>query len=319
MKKTIWRENCKNHAKQSDFLDINDYDVNSEDLFKLHIPKSYKKKIDFNNPNDPLLMQVMPSKYERYFDNEESSDPVGDLDASRVKGLIHKYHGRVLLISTGICAINCRYCFRRNFPYSHNYASAHNWLEAVDYIKSNPEIHEVILSGGDPLMLSTKALHKLTSQLESIKHIKTLRIHTRMPLVTPSRITTNFLKWLKKLPFKKVMVLHSNHPDELENGLKQTIKSIAKAGALLLNQSVLLKGINDNAEVLQQLSHKLFKLGILPYYLNQLDKAKGTKHFQVSNQQAKLIHRQLLEKLPGYLVPKLVTEIKGKKNKSPLI
>jgi EF-P beta-lysylation protein EpmB len=287
-------------------------------LFPLIIPEFLSKSIDFNNENDPILKQVLPQKFELESKKNYADDPVGDLNASPVKGVIHKYHGRILLIASGICAVNCRYCFRRNFNYAQNYASGNNWKNAIDYIKNNCDINEVILSGGDPLMLSTKALKNLTDQLLKIEHIKTFRIHTRIPLVSPSRITKNFLNLLQSLPLKKVMVIHTNHSNELNESLKSVFKSILNTDTLLLNQSVLLKGINDNELILSDLSHKLFNFGVLPYYLNQLDKAKGTHHYRVSNSQAKSIHKKLLENLPGYLVPKLVEEISGKLNKSPL-
>lgn len=318
MTKQIWREQSKNQASSQDFMAIKDYHKDSEKLFRLHIPEFFKNNIDFTNSSDPLLMQVLPSLDEIKTVKDFSDDPVGDLKSKKSKGVIHKYKGRVLLIATGSCAINCRYCFRRSFPYSQNNASAKNWSSAIDYISNNKDIHEVILSGGDPLMLSTKALSNFTTQLEEIEHIKTLRIHTRMPLVSPSRITDNFIKWLDGIALKKVMVLHSNHPKELLPELKPTLNKLLSTQTLLLNQSVLLKDINDNAEILAQLSFRLFELGILPYYLNQLDKVQGASHFQVTNKQAKLIHEGLLATLPGYLVPKLVEEIPGKKNKSPL-
>ena len=313
-----WRSHCQNHVDEHDLKHIESYDSKAKDLFPLLIPQFLKDKIDFKNNNDPILLQVIPQKSEHLSFENYSDDPVGDLAASHGKGIIHKYHGRVLLITNGACAVNCRYCFRRNFPYAKNYASSQNWQNAIEYIKSHTEIHEVILSGGDPLMLSTKVLKNLSSQLESIAHVKTIRIHTRIPLVSPERITDNFLQWLENISLKKVMVLHCNHPQELDNSLQQIIKSIAKTETLLLNQSVLLKNINDDPKVLAHLSHRLFEFGILPYYLNQLDKANGTQHFSITNTQAKSIHKQLLQTLPGYLVPKLVEEISGKKNKSPM-
>lgn len=319
MKKPAWRDESKNHTNTDDFIKTDNYDKSSEDLFSLHVPKYFNKNIDFSNPNDPLLLQILPSKHEHTEDENFKMDPVGDLKAKKAKGVIHKYHGRVLLIATGTCAINCRYCFRREFPYTQNNASANNWKDAIKYITENNDIHEVILSGGDPLMLSTKVLTNFTTQLKKIKHIKTLRIHTRMPLVSPSRINTNFINWLSGIKLKKVMVLHCNHPKELQKPLKSILKKIKNTETLLLNQSVLLKDINDNTKVLTKLSHRLFKYGVLPYYLNQLDKTKGTKHFFIPRERSKIIHKSLLAQLPGYLVPKLVEEISGKKNKTPLI
>jgi EF-P beta-lysylation protein EpmB len=316
MKKLNWRKKSRNHADREDFTSSKKNDPNSEDTFKLQVPKFYKENIDFNNVNDPLLLQVLPSTHEQEQQDGYSIDPVADLENSPHKGIIHKYYGRVLLIASGTCAINCRYCFRRNFPYSENYASKNNWQESLKYIQENPDIHEVILSGGDPLMLSTKTLKRFTDQLQLIDHVKTLRVHTRLPLVTPSRITKNFTTWLSQVRLKKVMVVHCNHPNELPDPLKNTIKKIIKTNTLLLNQSVLLKGINDNAETLIQLSHRLFELEILPYYINLLDKAKGTHHFEVDENQAKFIYKQIQSKLPGYLVPRLVQDIMGKKSKT---
>ena len=318
MSNNDWRSHCKNHVNESDIKHIQHYDANAKTLFPLVIPQFLKGNINFNNDNDPILLQVLPQKKEHLNHKNYSDDPVGDLKASSTKGVIHKYHGRILLIANGICAVNCRYCFRRNFPYANNHASKNNWQDAIAYIKKHRDIHEVILSGGDPLMLSIKALKKLTTQLELIPHIKTLRIHSRIPTVAPDRINENFLEWLKDISLKKVMVVHCNHHQELHKDLKARFNSIAQTDTLLLNQSVLLKNINDDAHILSQLSHKLFEYGILPYYLNQLDKANGTQHFRVSNSQAKSIYKKLLQLLPGYLVPKLVEEISGKKNKSPL-
>ncbi|MFK8011933.1 MAG: EF-P beta-lysylation protein EpmB [Marinicellaceae bacterium] len=317
MSQDNWRSTTRNAVTEKQ-LSNKSYDKNAEDLFPLVIPSFLAKTIDFKNDLDPILQQVMPTSNEFIQHKSYSNDPVGDLKASAVPGVIHKYHGRVLLISTGICAVNCRYCFRRNFDYAQNYASKNNWQKAIQYLTNNKDVNEVILSGGDPLMLSSKVLKHFSQQLSQIKHIKTLRIHTRIPVVSPSRINKNFINWLNDLPFKKVMVLHINHPNELQDELKEIFQSIAQTKTVLFNQSVLLKGINDKPKTLAQLSHKLFDYGVLPYYLNQLDKAKGTIHFRVKNKTAKSIHNKLLQLLPGYLVPKLVEEISGKMNKSPL-
>ncbi len=319
MKKSSWREKSTNHVNESDLSNIYNYDKSSQDMFRLHVPKYFKKLIDFSNSNDPLLLQVLPSKHEHEVSKGFTSDPVGDLDSRKAKGVIHKYHGRVLLIASGTCAINCRYCFRRSFPYTENNASSQNWKQAIEYLKENTDVHEVILSGGDPLMLSTKVLNNFTEQLKPIKHIKTLRIHTRLPLVSPSRINDKLINWLNNIKLNKVMVVHCNHSNELSDIHKNIFSAIKNTNTVLLNQSVLLKNINDDAQILSELSHKLFSYGILPYYLNQLDKVTGTKHFVIDRNKAKAIHLQLLEILPGYLVPKLVEEISGKKNKTPLI
>ncbi len=313
-----WRSGCNNHLERQQLQHLQNYDETAEDLFPIKVPEYLLNKIDTNNSNDPILLQVLPQHNEHHNTDEFSDDPVGDMAASPTKGVIHKYHGRVLLITNGQCAVNCRYCFRRNFAYHKNYASSHNWSNAVHYIQHDETIHEVILSGGDPLMLSVKSLQKLTSRLQNIPHIKTLRIHTRVPLVAPDRINDTLLNWLNNVALKKVMVVHCNHSHELSNDLKKVFIDLKNTNTLLLNQSVLLKNINDDSETLSQLSHRLFEFGILPYYLNQLDKAKGTQHFEVSKKSAINIHQQLLSLLPGYLVPKLVEEISGKKNKSPI-
>lgn len=319
MKKSEWRLKSRNHANHADFLNIYKYHPSSEQLFPLHVPKFFKKNIDFNNPNDPLLLQVLPVKQEFEDNDSYQKDPVGDLKSRKNKGIIHKYHGRVLLIATGACAINCRYCFRRHFPYNQNNASAGNWKNAIDYINENPEIHEVILSGGDPLMLSTKRLMSLTNQLQQIHHVKTLRIHSRMPVVSLSRVTDNLLTWLTETSLNKVMVIHSNHAQEFTGIHKNIFRSLRNTETTLLNQSVLLKNINDCPQTLANLSHKLFDLGIIPYYLHMLDKAQGTTHFHVKKSTAINIYNSLLNKLPGYLVPKLVKEISGKSSKTPII
>lgn len=318
MEQTPWRELCKNQLNSNDLSHLVDYSSSSEELFRLQVPAFYRELIDLKNPKDPLLLQILPNAEEQTIKEDFSDDPVGDLQSIKGLGIIHKYQGRVLLISTGTCAINCRYCFRRNFPYTKNNASSQKWTQAIHYINSHQDIHEVILSGGDPLMLSTKVLNNLSQQLEKIKHVKTLRIHTRIPLVSPSRINPTLIQWLSNIALKKVMVLHCNHPNELPQELESPLKMLSDSGVLLLNQSVLLKNINDSSDTLCKLSHRLFDLGILPYYLNLLDKAKGTHHFNVPKKQAKQIHLELLQRLPGYLVPKLVEEISGKKNKSPV-
>ncbi len=318
MKKNHWRTDCKNHSLPIELKQHPQYEASSEDLFRLHVPLFFKNKINLQQQNDPLLLQVLPHKKELIPHKNYQSDPVGDLNARQNKGIIHKYHKRVLLIATGACAINCRYCFRREFPYQQNNAAANNWSNAIKYLAADKQIEEVILSGGDPLMLTTEKLASLTQQLEKLSHIKTLRIHTRIPIVAPSRINPHFIQWLDNIKLNKVMVVHCNHANELDNKHQQLFTAIKNSNTLLLNQSVLLKNINDNPQTLIQLSYRLLDFSILPYYLHQLDKVTGTKHFRVKNKKAKKIHKTLRHKLPGYLVPKLVTEIAGKKAKTPL-
>ena len=308
MKKSSWRPFSKNSLTSAKLSSHPDYNSKAEMEFKRHAPLFFNDNVNFDDPNDPLLLQVLPQNNELIDHPEFKLDAVQDLDSNPVKGVIHKYKNRVLLISTGACAINCRYCFRRHFPYSSNYASSHHWKEALKYICENPSIEEVILSGGDPLMLSTEHLKALTDQLETIDHVTTLRIHTRMPTVAPQRITKRLLDWLKNIKLRKTMVLHCNHPNELPDSLASVLSDIKSTNTMLLNQSVLLKNINDDPNILKELSEKLYDHGVLPYYLNLLDKVKGTHHFHVNDDQARNIMKQLRSELPGYLTPRLVRD-----------
>ena len=225
--------------------------------------------------------------------------------------MIHKYHGRVLLISTGACAIHCRYCFRRNFPYGEQQLASSKIQQAIDYIQHHTEISEVILSGGDPLLLNDEKLAELINTLNMIPQLQRIRIHSRIPIVLPSRITDELLSVFLSSRCAIVMVLHSNHPNELSTKVAHACNKLAGNGVRLLNQSVLLKGINNDAQVLRNLSERLFALGVLPYYLHQLDKALGTAHFEVSDSEALTLFESLKHTLPGYLVPKLVREQSG--------
>lgn len=288
-------------------------------LFPLRFPRHWLSKVRKGNANDPLLQQVLPLHAEFHSPKDYSLDPLGEKQANPISGLLHKYQGRVLLTVTGSCAIHCRYCFRRNFPYADNNPGRQGWNKVVDYIASDKSITEVILSGGDPLMATNASLKNLTDKLQHIKHLKTLRVHTRMPIVAPDRINTEFLAWLKSLPWQKVIVVHCNHPNELDKKIARVMTKLKKAGAVLLNQSVLLKNINDQAEVLIELSEKLFAMGIIPYYLHMLDKVKGAAHFAVSEKTAKKIINAMQATLPGYLVPRLAKEEAGEKSKTILL
>jgi len=268
--------------------------------------------------DDPLMAQFLPTEAETINTAGYTSDPVGDHQATQVPGLIHKYRGRVLLIASGSCAVNCRYCFRRHFPYSQSFAPRKKWQASIDYISNNTSIHEVILSGGDPMTLETKTLQVLSDALHAIPHIKTLRIHSRIPVVMPQRIDVEFLHWANSLKLKKVMVLHVNHSQELGIAARQAIADLKTADFMLLNQSVLLKNINDDANVLTDLSQQLFSSGVLPYYLHQMDAVQNAAHFCVTESTAIKIHQQLQAQLPGYLVPKLVKEVAGQNNKTNL-
>lgn len=281
-------------------------------LFPLRVPISYLNRIEKANPDDPLLLQILPLHAELAEPLPGfSTDPVGDLDANPVPGLIHKYQGRVLLITTGACAIHCRYCFRRHFPYGDSSSTPTHLQQMIDYIRADTSIEEVILSGGDPLSLSTPRLQALGYQLSSISHLKRLRIHTRQPIVLPERVDDELLTWLASLPLQTIMVVHCNHAREIDLMTNQALHKLAGTGLTLLNQSVLLRGINDTVADLKSLSEQLFKARVLPYYLHQLDRVSGAQHFEVPDQEARLIIMTLSHHLPGYLVPKLVRESAG--------
>ncbi|QPK61539.1 EF-P beta-lysylation protein EpmB [Methylomonas sp. LL1] len=287
--------------------------------FPLRVPRGFVDCMEKGNPADPLLRQVLPLRDELLHYPGFSHDPVGDLNAIAEAGVIHKYHGRVLLIATGACAVHCRYCFRRHFPYADLQLSTQKVDRALDYIAARSEINEVILSGGDPLLLNDDKISALLHQLAGIGHVRRIRIHSRIPVVLPARITPQLLKTLANLPQRIVMVLHANHGNELSPTVGTACRRLITQGVTLLNQSVLLKNINDDSNTLYQLSEKLFSLGILPYYLHCLDRAAGVGHFEVSEQQAKQLIQSLQAHLPGYLVPKLVKEQAGAAYKIPLI
>lgn len=286
--------------------------------FALRVPTAYLKRIEKGNPNDPLLKQILPLKEELHATPGYNTDPLGELDTNPIPGLVHKYHGRVLLIVSPNCAINCRYCFRRHFPYQNNKPGRNEWQNALDYISLDTSITEVIYSGGDPLAASDKQLLWLTEQVSQIPHVQRLRIHTRLPVVIPDRITDHCLKWLTSTRLLPSLVIHSNHPNELDTAVANALLRLKQAGVTLLNQTVLLSGVNDSVEILQQLSERLFQMGVLPYYLHQLDRVKGSAHFEVSDKDAKQLITELMARLPGYLVPKLVREIPNTPNKMPL-
>ncbi|MFY7697778.1 MAG: EF-P beta-lysylation protein EpmB [Legionella sp.] len=284
--------------------------------FKTRVPIGFAARMEPKNPRDPLLLQVLATDDELVRLPEYNEDPLAELAANPRRGLIHKYYGRVLLTVTGACAINCRYCFRRHFPYKNNNPGRLGWQSTINYIAADPTIREVILSGGDPLLATDEVISSLLSQLTAINHLTTVRIHTRIPVVLPERITTNLLELFAELPLKKVMVVHSNHSHELDDQFARIATDLKKAGFYLLNQSVLLRNVNDNPRTLAALSERLFSCGVLPYYLHVLDKVHGAGHFDIPTEQAKSIYTELQTYLPGYLVPRLVREEPGKKNKT---
>jgi L-lysine 2,3-aminomutase len=287
------------------------------EFFPLKVPYSYLNNIKKGDIKDPLLLQVMASNKELVTFDDYSTDPVGDLQSMPVPGLLHKYNGRVLLITTGACAIHCRYCFRRHFPYSDNHSSRNHWQAALDYIQHHNDIDEVILSGGDPLLLADDKLSSLFKELGQINHLKRLRIHTRLPVVLPARITDALIKTLQNSPLQICIVIHVNHAQEIASDEQQALIRLNKV-ATLLNQSVLLKDINDSLTAQKQLSERLFEANVLPYYLHLLDPVQGAAHFESHEQQAKELIGELRTHLPGYLVPRLVREIAGENSKTPI-
>ncbi|MEN8259010.1 MAG: EF-P beta-lysylation protein EpmB [Pseudomonadota bacterium] len=279
--------------------------------FPFRVPRSFASRMEKSNIDDPLLRQVLPSLREFDTHSDFIEDPVGDLPARAGASVLQKYRGRALLITTGACAVNCRYCFRREFPYSDNQLGKSHEAQALEYIKRDPTISEIILSGGDPLVLGDRRLAALAEELAAIPHLKRLRLHTRLPIVLPNRITRELVEWLSRTRLQTIVVVHANHPNELNDEVADSLAPLKQAGVALLNQSVLLRGVNDTAEALTVLSERLFAAGIMPYYLHLLDKTAGTTHFDVSREKARELHWELRRQLPGYLVPRLACEQPG--------
>jgi EF-P beta-lysylation protein EpmB len=286
-------------------------------LFPVRAPLPFIKRMRQGDFNDPLLKQVMPLTDEFINVDGFSQDPLAEHDTVAT-GLLHKYTHRVLMIVKAGCAINCRYCFRRHFPYQDNSPNKVRWQEALTYISKHDEINEVIFSGGDPLMASDEHLAWLINQLEQIPHIKRLRIHSRLPVVIPQRINHAFVAMLKNSRLKSTLVLHINHANEINEDFSAALEPLRKARIPLFNQSVLLKGINDSVQILTNLSEKSFDHGIQPYYLHLLDKVQGAAHFNVNKKNAVTLYKALMAELPGFLLPKMVMEIAGEANKTPI-
>jgi len=286
--------------------------------FPLRVPRSFVARMQKGDPDDPLLKQVLPLDAELDDVHGFSLDPVGDHEAIINRGLLQKYQGRVLIMTTAACAIHCRYCFRRHFPYSEQSSRQSQWQKICDEIAKDSSITEVILSGGDPLSLADTQLTQLVAMLEQLPQLKRLRIHTRYPIVLPQRINESLLEWLTKTRLNTVVVIHSNHANEFDHEVAAAMTKLKSAGVTLLNQTVLLRGVNDNIEALSQLSERLFENGVLPYYLHLLDKVKGAAHFDVEKKQAQHLITEIRKILPGYLVPQLVEEIAQAPYKQPL-
>lgn len=286
-------------------------------LFPLRVPWSFAARMHKGDPDDPLLRQVLTAQEEFTVTPGFSHDPL-DEQHSVVPGLLHKYRSRALLLVKGGCAVNCRYCFRRHFPYHDNQGNKANWRQALDYIRQHPELDEIIFSGGDPLMAKDHELDWLITQLEAIAHLKRLRIHSRLPIVIPARVTDALCQRLARSRLQVLLVTHINHANEIDDDVAQSMAQLRRSGVTLLNQSVLMRGVNDNPDTLAQLSHALFDIGILPYYLHVLDKVQGAAHFLVGDEEARALIKALLTQVSGYLVPRLTREIGGEASKTLL-
>lgn len=319
---TLLKEVITDPAELLDKLELNPIFLpaaqRAAKLFPLRVPLGFVSRMQKGDPYDPLLQQVLPLAEEERVSFGYSQDPLLEKSVNPLPGLLHKYQGRVLLTIIGACAINCRYCFRRHFPYAEN-MPGRAWQDILAYIKADASINEVIFSGGDPLVANDRYLQRCVDDLANIAHVNILRIHSRLPIVLPERITPDFLNWFTATRLQTILVTHSNHANECDHLVKTAIESLRQRKILVLNQAVLLKGVNDNVTALVNLSERLFACGILPYYLHLLDKVQGAAHFSVSVEQAKQLISALREKLPGYLVPKCVYEQSGASSKLPVI
>ncbi|NIY85487.1 EF-P beta-lysylation protein EpmB [Vibrio hepatarius] len=286
-------------------------------LFAQRVPQSFVERMQKGNPFDPLLRQVLPLSAEFEVHPGYSNDPLQEQN-NDIPGLLHKYRNRALMIVKGGCAINCRYCFRRHFPYQENKGNKTTWQQSLDYLAQHDELNEVILSGGDPLMAKDDELQWLIDHIADIPHIKRLRIHSRLPVVIPARVTDGLVSLLAGTRLQVILVTHINHAQEINQELSDALSKLKQVGVTLLNQGVMLKGVNDNVDAQVQLSEALFDSGVLPYYIHVLDKVQGAAHFFISDQQAKTIMAGVIERVSGYLVPKLTREIGGRSSKTPL-
>src|SRR3990167_1645414 len=319
---TIWQQSLSSAITDiSELCDTLQLPISDSDLIKqaqhsfaLRVPREFVARMEKGNPHDPLLLQVLPQAIEMQKTPGFSADTLNENQKNPVPGLLHKYPNRVLLTLTGACAINCRYCFRKSFPYEENNPSRANWNRALDYIAQDKNIDEVILSGGDPLILKDNLIAEFVSQLEKISHVERLRIHTRLPIVIPQRVTDEWIAWMQTTRFQTVVVLHCNHANEIDESVLIALKKL-RVAATVLNQSVLLKNINDNVDALVNLSKRLFQAEVLPYYLHLLDKVDGAAHFDVSEEKANELMLEIKKQLPGFLVPKLAREVSGMLNK----
>jgi L-lysine 2,3-aminomutase len=321
-----WQESMKRAIRRSDELlrtlgipvDALALSADGEKDFPVFVTHEYLSRIEPGNPSDPLLLQVLPVASESVTEPGDLLDPVGDWNVESAPGLLHKYRGRVLLIANGACAIHCRYCFRRHYPYETSPKTLEQWEKAIERIESDPSIHEVILSGGDPLTLVDDRLAALIHRIERIPHIKRLRIHSRLPIVLPQRVTPELVRILQSSRLAKWFVLHANHGNEIDQAVSEAIVRLRDAGCTMLNQAVLLRDVNDNEETLVELFEKLVNQNVVPYYLNQLDRVAGASHFAVPVERGLELVKAVRSRLPGYAVPIYVQEESGETSKTPL-
>lgn len=317
-----WREAVRDPRELLALLRLESLSARLSDdaaaTFPLRVPHAFVARMRPGDAADPLLRQVLPLDDEDRVVPGFALDAVGDSAAGAGPGVLRKYRGRALLVATGSCAIHCRYCFRRHFPYADENAARDGWRDAIVLLREDPGIDEVILSGGDPLSLSTAKLAQLTDALREIPHLRRLRVHTRLPIVLPTRVDAGLLEWLAALPWPVTVVVHANHASEFDAGVDAAMAGLRAAGATLLNQAVLLRGVNDSVDALAALSERGHAAGVLPYYLHQLDRVRGTAHFEVDDARARSLHQALAARLSGYLVPRLVREVAGDPGKRAL-
>jgi EF-P beta-lysylation protein EpmB len=323
----LWRDAIRDPLELLALLDLDARVLGLSDVavsdasaaqFPMRVPRGFVARMRRGDPHDPLLRQVLPIDAELRIQPGFNLDAVGDRAARSATGVLHKYEGRALLVATGSCAVHCRYCFRRHFDYAADTAAADRWRVALEYLRADDSIEEVLLSGGDPLSLSTPKLAEFTNALRDIPHVRRLRIHTRLPVVLPERVDGELLDWLDGVRQRVAIVIHANHANELDDAVGTALQSMRATGATLLNQSVLLDGVNASIEAQVALAESLFDRGVLPYYLHQLDRVAGTAHFEVGDAQALALHRGMAARLPGYLLPRLVRELPGEPNKTDL-